>query len=309
MKYKGRFQYFTKDKKQSEKDYLQWVQSVWLPSQDSKKPRDNAEYTVLDVVELYLSWVYQNKSKQLFQSYRSYLRPITAICPTLPLTSMDVKVCEALKVDMVEAGYKPTTINHSLKAIRRMVTWLKDQEPETPVPYLGSVRVEVPRTRVKALTKERVLDLLDAASDSLKPWLVLNYLCCARPSEIVRLAHGDGEWLENTFVTKSKVGGRTGFDRFLLFSEEAMSWVPHLTPRFSTHDSYGKEVRKLGMGGPRQLRAAGSSHLRAAGVSYKDVRVVLGHTEAGAVVHYVEEDFSTVLPLLNQLSVLPFVPD
>jgi len=309
VKFKGKFTYFSKDKRKSEVDYLTWVQSVWLPAKNSK-PTGDKEYTVLDMVELYLSWVHQNRAKSLFMSYRSYLRPLVAMAPTLPLRQVDTQLCEALKQDMVAAGYKPATVNHTLKAIRRMVGWADQQ---------GIVNVRKPQTMPIATTRQRrspsseqtISILLVRADMQTRIWLSLNYLTCARPSEIVRLAHGDGEWLPcgRIFRTRSKVGGRTGYDRFLLFSEEALTWVPHLQPRWSTHDSYGKAVRKLGMGGPRQLRSAGASHLRAAGVSYKDIRVILGHTEAGAVVHYVEEDFSTVLPFLDRLSVLPLRPD
>jgi site-specific recombinase XerD len=306
VKFKGKFTYFSKDKRQSEVDYLAWVQSVWLPAQNSKPTRDK-EYTVLDMVELYLSWVHQNRAKSLFMSYRSYLRPLVAMAPTLPLRQVDTQLCEALKQDMVVAGYKPATVNHTLKAIRRMIGWADQQG------IVQNLRKPVPQSLPQGSRKpttigsSRISQWLQSGDLCTQVWLVLNYLTCARPSEIVRLAHGDGEWLPcgRIFRTRSKVGGRTGYDRFLLFSEEALTWVPHLQPRWSTHDSYGKAVRKLGMGGPRQLRSAGASHLRAAGVSYKDIRVILGHTEAGAVVHYVEEDFSTVLPFLDRLSVLP----
>ena len=310
VKFKGKFTYFSKDKRKSEVDYLTWVQSVWLPAKNSK-PTGDKEYTVLDMVELYLSWVHQNRAKSLFMSYRSYLRPLVAMAPTLPLRQVDTQLCEALKQDMVAAGYKPATVNHTLKAIRRMVGWAQKQKISPPQQIPHTEPVPQPHRQMRGTSKDRVTHLILEVPNPLRPWLVLNYLTCARPSEIVRLAHGDGEWLPcgRIFRTRSKVGGRTGYDRFLLFSEEALTWVPHLQPRWSTHDSYGKAVRKLGMGGPRQLRSAGASHLRAAGVSYKDIRVILGHTEAGAVVHYVEEDFSTVLPFLDRLSVLPLRPD
>jgi site-specific recombinase XerD len=305
VKFKGKFTYFSKDKRQSEVDYLAWVQSVWLPAQNSKPTRDK-EYTVLDMVELYLSWVHQNRAKSLFMSYRSYLRPLVAMAPTLPLRQVDTQLCEALKQDMVAAGYKPATVSHTLKAIRRMVRWGNTQGLVQTLPPQAEA-LAIPKKMSLSLSIGAVTSLLRSGDTEIQTWLVLSYLTCARPSEIVRLAHGDGEWLPcgRIFRTRSKVGGRTGYDRFLLFSEEALTWVPHLQPRWSTHDSYGKAVRKLGMGGPRQLRSAGASHLRAAGVSYKDIRVILGHTEAGAVVHYVEEDFSTVLPFLDRLSVLP----
>jgi site-specific recombinase XerD len=309
VKFKGKFTYFSKDKRQSEVDYLAWVQSVWLPAQNSKPTRDK-EYTVLDMVELYLSWVHQNRAKSLFMSYRSYLRPLVAMAPTLPLRQVDTQLCEALKQDMVVAGYKPATVNHTLKAIRRMVRWGNTQGLVQTLPPQAEA-LAIPKKMSLSLSIGAVTSLLRSGDTEIQTWLVLSYLTCARPSEIVRLAHGDGEWLPcgRIFRTRSKVGGRTGYDRFLLFSEEALTWVPHLQPRWSTHDSYGKAVRKLGMGGPRQLRSAGASHLRAAGVSYKDIRVILGHTEAGAVVHYVEEDFSTVLPFLDRLSVLPLRPE
>lgn len=308
VKFKGKFHYFTKDKSESERLYLAWVQSVWLVAKQGKQ-RDQLDPTVLDVVEMYLSWVHQNRSKKLFMDYRGYLRPLVAMAPTLPLSQLDTQLCEALKQDLLGAGYKPTTVNHTLKAVRRMVQWAATFGGYKAVPHLASVSAQVSRISVSAKEKYQVSQLCQLSSTPLQPWLVLNYLTCARPSEIVRLAHGDGEWVErNVFRTKSKVGNRTGYDRFLLFSDEALTWVPHLVPRWSTHNSYGKAVIKLGMGGPRQLRTAGASHLRAAGVSYKDIRVILGHTEAGAVVHYVEEDFSTVLPFLNRLSVLPLTP-
>lgn len=309
VRFKGKYIYFKKDKATSERMYLDWIRNVWGPAQDRKQAAKTSP-KVIEAVEIYLSWVYQNREKKLFMTYRSYLRPLVAMVPELPVTELDTQVCESLKQDMLQAGYKPSTVNHTLKAIRRMLDQVDRLDLAQNLPRLRVTSVPQPRPQARPVDKPYIEQLFQLARPVEIPWLVLNYLTCTRPSEMVRLANGIGEWVEeNVFRTKSKVGDTTGYDRFILFSDEALTWVPYLKPQFSTYDSYGKAIRKHGLGGPRQMRTAGASHLRSAGVSYKDIRVILGHTEGGAVVHYVEEDFSTVLPYLSQLSVLPLTPD
>jgi dUTPase len=101
------------------------------------------------------------------------------------------------------------------------------------------------------------------------PWLALNYLAALRPSEVVRLVRGEGEWIERGLfqprISKTFRDGRT--PRVYVLSEEAMMWLQHARPEWAHMKAYGTAVRRAcGPGLPHPLRHSAAQHLSDLGV-------------------------------------------
>jgi len=108
-----------------------------------------------------------------------------------------------------------------------------------PINLRGVKKLSLPPPRPKALSVDDVFAMMDTANERMRPWLMVNYLCLARPSEVVRVAQGWGEWADvqpselchdkNVFVLDSdKTGRRSGIPRHLVFSPPAREWLARL---------------------------------------------------------------------------------
>lgn len=323
VKFRGKFFYFTKHKAESEQRYAVWISEHWTPAVSAeiqRKQTRREELGLLELTEAYLSWVRQQHSQKLMKDYRNYLRPlmrygdITAVARHLRPSDIDVPLMESLKVDMLKAGYAPRSVNHTLKSVSRLLRWGLRMQLLTSAPDLSLVTpARVPAPQPQAGSHRDLLRLLYLArygDPRLVPWLVVNYLACLRPSELPRLvrqASTHGVDSSGVVQIEGKTTYKTGQPRYVLLSEEALSWLHVAEPHWVHWESYSKRVNKIcKSGGPRKLRSWGATHLRQAGVPLPDIRTILGHSEGGAVVHYVERDFAAVRHYLDRITVRPY---
>lgn len=317
--WKGRRIYFSKDASESHKEYAKWIASVWAPAAAAMPSKqDHREDRLLELTELYLSDVRLTKSHALMSSYRSYLKPALAFkhgsASRLRVNDITPQFLHALSHDMLANGYMPRSVNHTLKAVARMIRWAEDQELVQSSRLPSRIKlVPVQKPQPRASAPSVVVEWLRESQEKdprLTPWLALNYLAVLRPSELPRVVGGHGEWIaEGVLAIEGKSTHKTGLPRYVLMSPEAKEWLAVAEPCWKTWQSYSARVReKCRFGGPRRLRAWAATHLRQQGVPLPDVRVALGHSESGAVVHYVESDFSAALTGLDRITVRPVSP-
>lgn len=321
VKWGGRFHYFTKDYTESHRLYLEHLDQVWLPAQKTKAGSRSGPSrkipSCVEVAEHYLSAVYTDRSKTLMSQYRSVLAHFLRRWGSMPVDKMHPVLLNDLKVDMKTAGYSPRSINHTLKAVRRMFKWAQDMSLGVPKDLsLEGVRlVPVPPPTPTAPPISAVAAMIRRAIEvdpKLGPWLALNYLGLMRPSEVVRLAHGQGQWLApGIFEMRSKTQGSTGDSRIVILSEEAMTdWVPKIQPQWKSWSSYSHALRDAcGPGGPRALRRWAATHLRQKGVAREDIGLLLGHKQTAAIQHYVGEDWTLLRSRASLLGLRPWLQD
>lgn len=203
--------------------------------------------------------------------------------------SIRVGDLEALKQDMLQQ-YAPKTINHDIIAVRALFTWAAEHELIPPVSLRGCRTLALGPPPDKSLTKTQVRTMLRRATPALEPWLVLNYLCAMRPSEVVRVAHGQGDWVEPGIfrLDRGKMDLATSLKRHVVFSDQATWWIERCRPLWSRLDSYSSAtVRACGPGGPGVLRHSAATHLAQAGVEAAQIALILGHVPSRVSAIYV----------------------
>lgn len=330
----GRDHYFTRDRAESQALYLELLDRRWVPYASARQrsmPADKV--TIVEASELYLADVLTNLGKRRMGAYRNYLAEFIRAWGALPLKNLNAQMLGAMKSDLAAAGRAPRTVNHAIKAVRRMYSFAADHFQMERRADLSKVKLlKVPRPVPKAPQLAGVVGLIMAATEPghprsagwkatnrypqaprppdprLRPWLALNYLACLRPSELVRLVHGHGQWIHRgVFEMTSKVQKSDGENyRYVVLSEEALGWLSLAAPAWRTWEAYSKALRDIvGPGGPRRLRSWGATHLRRAGISRAEIGAVLGHEQDGSLRNYVEEDWVQLRRVASRLTLRP----
>jgi site-specific recombinase XerD len=114
----------------------------------------------------------------------------------------------------------------------------------------------------------------------LSPWIELQYLAAMRPTEVIKLVHGEGAFEEEGIfrLHTSKVSRRTQEPRRIVLTPRALEVLRACEPVWGSLDSYSAAVRRTcGPGGPGPLRHSAASHLLQAGAARADIDLILGH--------------------------------
>jgi integrase len=104
-----------------------------------------------------------------------------------------VRLLEAHKIDFSQpsaGGYSPRTINHDLTAIKRLFNFAADRGLCPTIHWRAVRRLPVPAPEPEELSPRvlfRVMRRIHRREPLLLPYLALNYLTLARPSEVVEL--------------------------------------------------------------------------------------------------------------------------
>lgn len=211
-----------------------------------------------------------------------------------------------LKLDMLDAGFARKTVNHDLTAVKAMLQHGMDRELIPPVNLSRVRKLPLGPVESKAVSLEAVTLVVYAAPEQLRPWLAVNYLAGCRPSEMPRLVHGEGEWVEEGIfrLDRGKMDARAAMKRHIVLTDRALAWLEQCRPLWKNLLSYSAACRyalgpisehlwrrrypaqefppirmkeHCGPGGPGRLRHSCKTHLRAAGVSERDAELILGH--------------------------------
>lgn len=316
LKFGGQKVYLAKgDRAKAEAAYADFLATTWVHERAKALHGPLAVGTLAALEKGYLAFVEAELGRERRKDYAVHLDRILrrtdrggAIRDTWSPEMVTAQALYAIQTSM-RSEYSARTINHSTKALARMLRWGHKQGIVSSLPDLriSGLRVPAPQPRAPEPSVVRALIAqAESADPRLAPWLALNYLSLMRPSEIVRLAKGEAEPLGDTgvWVMHGKTTARTGQGRHVLLTPEARrDWLPRLEPHWSHWRAYStRTLAVLGPGGPRRLRAWGATHLRRAGVELALVRAALGHTERGAVTHYVETAWLPVVQAMEKLT-------
>jgi len=277
----GKDHYFSRNRGEAQPLYLaslkEWAD--WRAARTASRmpPLAHGSMPVVEVAELFLRAKELERGRAAREYYRKHIKRFLHAYGPLRSDVVKAQHIQGIKEDMLRQGLMPKTANHDVGAIKTMLRWAMRFEYMPQVNLDGVSKVPLPPPKPKGIPLAAVLDLIDAADATMAPWLALNYLCLMRPSEVIRVACKQGEWIEEgVYEIDSKVGMRTGMRRQVVFSSEAMEWFDGITPRWSRLDSYSQAVRDLGRGGPGRLRHSAATHLHRAGASRADVSILLG---------------------------------
>lgn len=327
-KWNGKNHYFTRDEQESRVLYNRHLREAYLPWKEHKEQgrldekvdafRTGAgpELTIAELAELFLADVMLRLGKRALSERQTDLKRFLSVYGALPASRMHARLLLALQQQMQADEYAPATVNHDVKCVKMLFTWGADNElcPEIRLRGVRMLR-RSPRNPVY-LPPERVRELITLAGTihvgplapkegsptgpvgdaRLPPWMSLQYLTCARRSEVWRAAHRMGEFVDHgLFVLHdSKTGKVTQESRVLVMSDEALEQFERCEPAWKLASSYGKEAgRSSGEWSLcRFLRSSAASHLRRLRVPGEEIQLLLGHRRPGAWGNYVAEVFA-----------------
>lgn len=216
-----------------------------------------------------------------------------------------VKHLQGIKTDMLHKKFAAKTVNHDLVAIRGLFGWAQDLEIIPPIRLRGAKNLSLGPPPNKAIDFDVMRAFLAAAPNPVRPWLVINYLCLMRPSEVVRVVLGQGEWIEaGVFrLHRGKMDERTRLARHVIFSPLALKWLSYCEPAWSRLDSYSAAARRhVAPYGPGRLRHSAASHLIQAGVDRASVTLLLGHAPARVSLIYAQVAWQPLRAISTRLT-------
>lgn len=306
----GKDHYFSKNRGASQPLYLASIRD-WADWREARTanippPLSHGAIPVVEIAELFLRAKEPERGKPAREYYRKHIKRFLHAYGPLRADMVKAQHVQAIKEDMLKQGLMPKTANHDVGAVKTMLRWAMRFEYMPQLNMDGVSKVPLPPPRAKAITLDAVIDLIDAADGTMRHWLALNYLCLMRPSEVIRVAYKQGEWVEDgVYEIDSKVGMRTGMRRQVVFSAEAMEHFHEIAPRWSRLDSYSQAVRDLGRGGPGRLRNSAATHIHRAGASRADVSILLGHLPGRVSLTYAPIDWTPLRVTAGLLTLRP----
>ncbi len=274
--------------------------------------------TVAELVERFLASLTLESRHDTEVYYRTSLRRFLTIAGRLPADALDEPYIADFRADLLGMELGAKTIAHDLNAVKRLWRWGSDPSVALVRPLnLASIRPpRLPRSRPEDMSLARIrAGLAKVRGTWLEAYLAVNYLGALRPSEVIRLAYGQGQLrdiraehghgsvpLGAVDLFEHKMSRSTTHARVVLVSPEMLVWVRSLAPmplarkRPSTRGGlnvrylqsrYARACAEAGLAGwPHRLRDSAATHLLALGVSQADTDLVLGHAPAGELRRY-----------------------
>lgn len=351
VRWGGRDHYFTRDRGASERAWLDPKGEhpgalvhylTWRQRRETRTHElTGARLTVAELVRDMLRGMRAEHGPDTEAYYRKHLRRFGATFGPLRTEDLDEAGLEAWRQDLLGLEtLGPKTKAHDTSAVRRLLAYGARLRvaPRLDLTVLRPPRVRksVPEPLPRTTIRDRVQALQREGHQALAAWLAVNYLCALRPSEVVRIAHGqavpvdlpadaDGPAVPGALLElrEHKTADSTGAPRVVYVSDEAMTWLPHVRPlpleRVRARSApprvhellnrYARAARLRGAPGwPHRLRDSAASHLLALPgpdgrpADQEDVRLVLGHQPIGELPRYGRRTPRALRALTSRLS-------
>jgi site-specific recombinase XerD len=300
-----------------------WMSWQSTKSQARQRRAQGPSLTVAELFEMFLEHYALDGRDDTVVYYRKQLTRFLSVFGAMRTDELDIAALHAFLADLKRLNLAPRTVRHDINAVKTMLRFGANREL-APVLNLDAVRA--PRVQAPTPTRLPFAEVCrwmraahDAGKANLAAHIALNYLCLARPSEVLRLVSGEGEFQpvrvvrggavtiepRGIFVLERwKTEHRTSYPRHLVLTDTALSWLEHASPEWSRLDSYSPAVRRVcGPGGPKLLQKAAAWHLQLQGVDQADVDLLLGHEPSGAWRHYVRREWSALRERAARISI------
>jgi integrase len=302
----GAHHYFGKEKAQAEKLYLASIQqwAEWRKGRDQLRlpPIGRAEL-VVDLSERFFNFKEADGGLDLRRYYERSTRRFINFFGAARADMIRAHHLQAVKESMLKSGYAPKTINHDIIAIKSMLNWAMGLEAIPAVNLRGVRTVALGPVVDKSLPLKKVLKMFEKATThnkadpSLAPWLKVNYLALARPIEVVRLVHKQGEWVGDGIFrfNRGKTDRTARLPRHLVLTDLALSWLAKCEPLWSRVDSYYHACERVfDCGVAHRMRHSAATHLHELGASRADVDLLLGHAPPRVSLTYIRVDWQSL---------------
>ena len=314
---------------------VHWV--AWRHSRQEKQERTAASphLRVAEIVEAFLDDYERAGRHETASYYRTSLRRFTNMLGRLSVHQFRISGFDAFRQQIGELGLAPKTISHELKAIKTLWKWAAAREMCQMIDFSGIKMPRVPRSRpepIEAAAIAAIVAKLTAADPNLACWVAINYLCACRPSEVARIAAGQGVlrsipprggaasiphgYLE---LAEHKTEHSTNASRLVLISPEALVYVRTIRPLAPTRktsrsagvklsvrqlqNEYAKRLRAAGQAAlAHKLRDSAATHLLEAGVDPATTSLLLGHAPKGEWARYGRPDLHILREKVGLLS-------
>lgn len=307
-KWGGKRHFFGRDQAKAMVGYQasldQW--QAWNSEKDrARRSITSKRLKLIDIAEQFIETKRSEGGDNLARYYSKQLRRFLHLFGQDYADRIRAMDLLKLKAQMLAQHFAPKTINHDLVAIKAMLNWASGIEL-VPAANLRAAKVlPLPPVRVRALSHFEVLSFVHGAPEPMRYWLGTQYLTAARPTEMVRIAQGQGEWVaDGVFrLDRGKMDLKTRMARHVIFSPLALSWLTRVEPTWARLDSYSQAVRdKCGAGGPHPLRHSAATHLILAGADRASVDLILGHAPTRVSLTYAQVDFRPLRPIAALLT-------
>lgn len=308
----GKQHWLGSDRKQAQDRFLEQLED-WQDWRDSKaearRRQSTYELLVPDLVERFLASRRVEIGLDCEEYYRKHLIRFMVAFRKVGVHLIRPLDLAQIKEQMIRRGFAPRTINHDLKAVKTMWRWGSALDL-CPAIDLGGVR-GVPVGPVKQLTVSR--HAIECAirwcpDRQLRPWLAINYLALLRPSEVLKVVHGQGEFVEHGVfrLDRGKMDRRAAIHRHCIFSDAALAWLELARPVYSRMDSYSHAMRRWFVPGAKVLQKSAAQHLVSLhDAGRDDVELLLGHVSGRLKVTYHQPAWQRLRGLASLLSVTP----
>lgn len=306
VKWDGRNHYLGRDISDARRLYIDQLKlwSDWRARRDLRNSTEIGQLCV-DIHRAFLQFKELEGGPDLSKYYAKHLRRFVTIFGSLRADGFRPAHMHKLKEHMLRLKFAPKTINHDLVAVRVLFRWACGIEYIPPVD-LGAIRnMPLDPPTDKTLKYTIVKAMVDDSPNDMAAWLAINYLCLMRPSEVVKVVHRQGEWIEEGVyqLAKGKTDRMSKVKRHVLFSAEAREWLGRCPPRWSRLDSYSSAVIGLHGRGPKLLQYSAAAHLaRTHHVPRERIDLLLGHVPSRVSQIYNPLAWSDILPTVSLLS-------
>ena len=306
-KWGGKFHYFGTDQAAARNKYIASLQewSAWKSQREARKAAPEMATLCIDLYESFLQYKGLELGDGTQAYYRKHLKRFLAIFGGFQADGFKPLDLHKLKEHMLHKKFAPKTINHDLTAVRVMFNWASGLEYVPAVNFSAVKNLPLGPPPDKTLPFEEVHKMVHDSPEHMGPWLAINYLCLMRPSEVVRVVGGQGEWVEpGVFRVQSKTGKITRQHRHVLFSDRALHWLERCAPQWKRLDSYSSAVCSACDHGPGVLRHTAASHLhKNHGTTREDVDLLLGHAPSRVSLTYNPVDWQSLRRSVARLHV------
>ncbi len=260
--------------------------------------------TVAEMAETFLGQRQRESGIEARRYHEKHLRRFLSFYGGARVEAIRPLHLQQLKIDMMPT-FKPKTVGHDIGSVKTMFNWAMGLELIPAVNFDGIKKPSIGPPPDKSIPLPELQDAMWNADHKVRPWLMVNYLCFARPSEVVRIVHGDGEWTqEGVFRLRISKTDRVRLPRHLIVSELALFWLGLCRPYWTRLDSYSHVATSVFPAGPGRLRHSSATHLRQLGETAEDVDLLLGHAPRRASLTYAQPVWPSLVASSRRLAQL-----